>query len=125
MLHPRIRALSEGAGVSTHRRISPAPLRYPALRGGMAASLLLTLLVALPVGLHAAGVCGDGVQDPQEECDDGNQTNGDGCDNNCTVTRCGNRIVTAGEECDDGNATNGDSCDTNCTRPACGNAAVD
>jgi cysteine-rich repeat protein len=31
--------------------------------------------------------CGDGIVQPNvEECDDGNSDNGDGCDNNCTVT---------------------------------------
>ncbi|MDA9101255.1 DUF4215 domain-containing protein [Omnitrophica bacterium] len=29
------------------------------------------------------GECGDGVQDQWEDCDDGNTTNGDGCDSNC------------------------------------------
>jgi cysteine-rich repeat protein len=58
--------------------------------------------------------CGDGVADSGEECDDGNTSDGDGCDSNCAVTRCGNGITTAGEECDDGNNENGDGCDSNC-----------
>ena len=29
------------------------------------------------------GSCGDGVVESPEECDDGNSTNGDGCDNDC------------------------------------------
>jgi RHS repeat-associated protein len=33
----------------------------------------------------STGVCGDGVVDPIEECDDGNTTGGDGCSANCTV----------------------------------------
>ncbi|MCB9703543.1 MAG: lyase [Myxococcales bacterium] len=32
-----------------------------------------------------AGFCGDGVVDPGEECDDGNNANGDGCQSNCTL----------------------------------------
>jgi MYXO-CTERM domain-containing protein len=71
----------------------------------------------------AFGVCGDGVVDVGQACDDGNTTNGDGCDNNCTVTACNNGILTAGEICDDGNAANGDGCDVNCTLSACGNGA--
>jgi len=43
-----------------------------------------------------AGVCGDGVLDPGEQCDDGNAVDGDGCDSNCTPTGCGNGIRTAG-----------------------------
>jgi cysteine-rich repeat protein len=46
-------------------------------------------------------VCGDGaLGKPQEQCDDGNTTSGDGCDENCTLTGCGNGIITAGETCD-------------------------
>jgi cysteine-rich repeat protein len=56
-----------------------------------------------------------------ESCDDGNQTDGDGCDSNCTITVCGNGIPTGAESCDDGNSTNGDGCDSNCTITACGN----
>jgi cysteine-rich repeat protein len=29
-------------------------------------------------------MCGNGMLDPGEVCDDGNTTNGDGCDNDCT-----------------------------------------
>jgi cysteine-rich repeat protein len=32
--------------------------------------------------------CGDGVLDPEEECDDGNQVLDDGCDPFCVVTTC-------------------------------------
>ena len=59
--------------------------------------------------------CGNGAVEAGEVCDDGNTVNGDGCDNNCTVTACGNAVVTAGEVCDDGNTTDGDGCDNNCT----------
>jgi cysteine-rich repeat protein len=38
-----------------------------------------------PVSCEAAPFCGDGILDPGEECDDGNNINGDGCDENCTV----------------------------------------
>jgi uncharacterized delta-60 repeat protein len=69
--------------------------------------------------------CGDGDVDPPETCDDGNPTNGDGCDNNCTLTACGNHITTAGEACDDGNGVNGDGCRTNCTLELCGDGIVD
>ena len=73
--------------------------------------------------------CGDGKVNPLdktasaagEQCDDGNTINGDGCDNNCTVTTCGNKIVDPGEQCDDGNSVEGDGCDTNCTTTTCGN----
>ena len=70
--------------------------------------------------------CGDGtVNQATEQCDDGNQVNGDGCDTNCTPSGCGNGIVDPGEVCDDGNTVNGDGCDSNCTPPGCGNGVVD
>jgi cysteine-rich repeat protein len=64
-------------------------------------------------------ICPNGVQDPDEECDDGNLNNGDGCDNNCTTTGCGNGIVTEGEECDDGNTVKLDGCEPDCTLSPC------
>ena len=74
-----------------------------------------------------ADTCGDWMLRPTEggeRCDDGNVTDGDGCDGNCTLTACGNGITTAGEQCDDGNATNGDGCDGNCLVSRCGNGIV-
>lgn len=38
-----------------------------------------------PLSCEAAHFCGDGILDPGEECDDGNNINGDGCDANCTI----------------------------------------
>lgn len=58
--------------------------------------------------------CGDGVQNPGEECDDSNAVDGDGCDSNCTFTACGNGVTTAGEQCDDGNLAAGDCCAATC-----------
>ena len=71
--------------------------------------------------------CGDSVLDPGEACDDGNQTSGDGCDANCTLTACGNGIVTptTGEQCDDGNTAGGDCCDGVCAYEVTGSACDD
>src|SRR5262245_40171921 len=49
--------------------------------------------------VYIYGSCANGVLEPGEECDDGNQVDGDGCDHNCTVTRCFNGVHTAGESC--------------------------
>jgi cysteine-rich repeat protein len=62
----------------------------------------------------AGPLCGNGVVNPGESCDDGNRLDCDGCDSNCT-TGCGNGIACAPEECDDGNAIPGDGCESNCT----------
>ena len=47
-------------------------------------------------------VCGDGIKNGTEQCDDGNQVEDDGCDSNCTIPACGNGILDAslGEACD-------------------------
>jgi uncharacterized delta-60 repeat protein len=71
----------------------------------------------------ALATCGNGVQEPGETCEDGNLTDGDSCDSNCTPTGCGNDIQTAGEECDDGNTVSGDCCDAACQIPVCTRAA--
>ncbi|WP_428261385.1 DUF4215 domain-containing protein [Haliangium sp.] len=77
--------------------------------------------------------CGDGVLDPGEDCDDGNQASNDGCDSECRLEaepdRCGNGVVDPGEGCDDGNQANGDGCDAECQLEAepgrCGDGTVD
>ncbi len=66
------------------------------------------------IGADEATICGNGVVEPGEACDDGGVVDGDGCDSNCTLTACGNGIVTSGEECDDGNTAAGDCCASNC-----------
>jgi cysteine-rich repeat protein len=64
----------------------------------------------------STAVCGDGVKDDGEECDDGNVVAHDGCSATCTieVPVCGNGYVEAGETCDDGNLVNGDGCSSAC-----------
>lgn len=76
-----------------------------------------------PVGHHddvdaaVAAVCGNGLLEPGEVCDDHNNVSGDGCSADCRSTEvCGNGIVdvAAGEQCDDGNTVNGDNCNSDC-----------
>jgi cysteine-rich repeat protein len=73
-------------------------------------------------------VCGDGVEEGAETCDDSNTVNGDGCDENCQDEICGNSIVQPGttppEQCDDGNTATGDGCDAAC-QFECGNGNLD
>jgi cysteine-rich repeat protein len=61
-------------------------------------------------------VCGDGVLDAGEECDDGNTVDADDCQASCSLPRCGDLIVDAGigEECDDGNVIEADGCSNFC-----------
>ena len=77
-------------------------------------------------------LCGNGVLDPGEDCDDGNGSGGDGCSPLCQleghwlcpvagqrcqrVATCGDGILTSDEVCDDGNNTDGDGCSADCQR---------
>ena len=65
------------------------------------------------------GLCGDGVVDADEVCDDGRQNGSDAsnCSELCLFKDaiCGNGAVELGEECDDGNITPGDGCSGGCT----------
>ncbi len=74
-------------------------------------------------------VCGNGIIEGDEECDDGNRYPGDGCSSNCKVEPgwecrgepsvctpiCGDGIIVRGREfCDDGNTEPGDGCSADC-----------
>jgi cysteine-rich repeat protein len=58
--------------------------------------------------------CGDGTLDLGEDCDDGNNVDGDGCRGDCTLEICGDGTLDLGEECDDGNVVGGDGCSSGC-----------
>ncbi|MFH1073229.1 MAG: DUF4215 domain-containing protein, partial [Nanoarchaeota archaeon] len=58
-------------------------------------------------------ICGNGIVEEGEACDDHNTDSGDGCTSACEVEYCGDGIVSGLEECDDKNAINGDGC-TDC-----------
>ncbi len=86
-------------------------------------------------------LCGNGVVDAGEDCDDGNLIDTDQCtltcrERNCTPGQlcpdgqacpasgicpdlCGNGTVDAGEQCDDGNPTANDTCLQNCRFRPC------
>jgi len=62
-----------------------------------------------------APFCGDRfIDQPFEDCDDGNDDDTDGCDRYCAKEVCGNGVLQGSEQCDDGNAKNGDGCDDHC-----------
>jgi len=76
-------------------------------------------------------LCGNGTQDPEEECDDGGQNNDtlpDACRTSCKRASCGDGVTDTDEVCDDGAAnsdTTPDACRTDCTVPYCGDGVVD
>jgi cysteine-rich repeat protein len=45
-------------------------------------------------------VCGNGYMEEDEECDDGNNDNGDGCSDVCVIEYCGDGVINNGEECE-------------------------
>ncbi|MBI5499911.1 MAG: hypothetical protein HY907_06685 [Deltaproteobacteria bacterium] len=57
-------------------------------------------------GGDAVPRCGDGTVDLTEECDDGNDAEGDGCDGDCTYS------CHAAADCDDGNPCGSELCVT-------------
>lgn len=90
-----------------------------------------------PGGDHNASLCGNGIIEDEEKCDDHNQISGDGCSADCTVetgyrcpkegelcesiggsdtpkSECGNGIVEKGEACDDHNKIPKDGCSAEC-----------
>lgn len=84
-----------------------------------------------PIDPPSATICGDGIVDATEACDDGSTgggstggdgpADGDGCSATCTIELppppppiCGNGIVELGEQCDDGNDNNIDGCSNSC-----------
>lgn len=74
-------------------------------------------------------VCGNGIVEAGETCDDANTLNGDGCSAVCTsevgffcsgspsvcTTICGDGAVGSTEACDDDNINSGDGCSSDCT----------
>ncbi|HEX5038384.1 MAG TPA: choice-of-anchor Q domain-containing protein [bacterium] len=72
-----------------------------------------TVGVSCDKGAYEVGLCGDGVLDFTEACDDGGTTPGDGCDATCHL-ECGDGVIASGEDCDDGNNGAEDGCDGLC-----------
>jgi cysteine-rich repeat protein len=63
----------------------------------------------------AGPLCGNGIVDIGETCDDGNTNENDACLSDCQPARCGDGSVQTGvEQCDDGNAVENDGCDSRC-----------
>jgi cysteine-rich repeat protein len=69
-------------------------------------------------------VCGDGIVEGAEACDDGNSRDDDACLSNCELARCGDGALQVGvEACDDGNEVDEDDC-VGCALASCGDGFV-
>lgn len=93
--------------------------------------LALCLAVFLLPGAMAVPICGDGVINGGEACDDG-ANNSDlrpnACRTDCRRAYCGDGVVDRGEQCDDsmGNFLDRpNGCRKDCTLPRCGDGVVD
>ena len=78
-----------------------------------------------------AAICGNGVTEGGEECDNGASNDDftpDTCRTTCENSRCGDGTVDTGEGCDNESANNDttpDACRTNCQPPECGDGVQD
>ncbi|HYD47289.1 MAG TPA: esterase-like activity of phytase family protein, partial [Terriglobales bacterium] len=93
----------------------------PTLEGGGRSLLLIADDGSgLPQGLQALvlrqAVCGNGVVEAPETCDDFNTSGGDGCSAQCRTESCGDGVLnnSGNESCDDANQIAGDGCDVDC-----------
>ena len=81
-----------------------------------------------PSSSYAPAICGDGVVDRGELCDDG-EDNGPArpCTPECAVNVCGDgHVLDPNKNCDDGNHVDDDLCRNDCTLAAtCGNKKID
>ncbi len=105
-----------GANLSSITYITPASDSAGFVVASSGENAEINWLVDSPDCHQPAPFCGDGNLDFGEQCDDGNNQDGDHCSATCTVEAfCGDGIVDPNEGCDDGNNVNGDSCSAECT----------
>jgi len=68
----------------------------------------------VPVG---PAVCGDGIQQGTEACDQGaanSDERANACRTDCTRARCGDGVIDTGETCDDGDTVDNNACSNAC-----------
>ncbi len=77
-------------------------------------------------------ICGNGICETGEVCDDGENNNDydpDKCRPDCRLYGCGDGVTDTGEECDDylsyGEQNRPNVCRNDCTLPRCGDGIVD
>ena len=89
---------------------------FHAERKETGSSFKLTLAGFNTASSDCSPVCGDGVVQAGEQCDDGTNDGGYGeCGAGCVLgAYCGDGVVQPGEDCDDGNLVDGDSCPSSC-----------
>src|SRR5262245_53213182 len=87
---------------------------------GTSASSEMTSSVDETMGTTDGELCGNGLIDVGEECDDWNDEDDDICVH-CMNAFCGDGYRLLGvEDCDDGNGEDADACHNDCTNNQCG-----
>ncbi len=80
---------------------------------------------------NVQAICGDGIVQAGEVCDDGPDNSDltpDACRSDCRPAACGDKVVDTDEECDDGEANSdrlANACRTDCRAPRCGDGVTD
>ncbi|MBX7144517.1 MAG: DUF4215 domain-containing protein [Oligoflexia bacterium] len=103
---------------------TPTPIPYPSTEPPLTPTPSATVGPRRPTTPY----CGNALLEGYEECDDGNQSDNDGCSAGCLREECGDGVTQSDpnrpEECDDGNKKSGDGCSDGCKREYCGDAIV-
>ena len=83
------------------------------------------------VRVEVPDLCGNGVLDPGESCDEGEGNSDvlpDACRTTCLWATCGDGVVDTGEQCDAGERNSDvepDMCRESCRIPTCGDGVID
>jgi cysteine-rich repeat protein len=121
-------ALNTGGGRSTSASFSISDCLPPGPEAGGTSSSSSFQLQSGCVSALTQAVCGNGIIEPGEQCDDWNTAPGDGSSALCVAETgwscngqpsscspvCGDGLVRGGEQCDDGNTASGDGCSSLC-----------
>jgi len=100
---------------------------------GVIILIVFSVLLLVPVGAQnvfaGIAICGDGIVNGVEECDNGFSNSDiipDSCRSNCKLPACGDQIIDTGEQCDDGIINNfaGGACSTQCIAAFCGDGII-
>ena len=107
-----------GKTLTNSQLLSIAAMEFCRKERRLAESVAIFSTIQAKEDLMEAGwcSCGDNSLCYLEVCDDGNTSNGDGCNSICVSDEsCGNGYLDLGEDCDDGNVVDGDGCQSDCT----------
>lgn len=108
---------------------SGAPFDFRDLKSCVFDANQIRLATLMDVVFPSDPVCGNGILQEGEECDNGrlnSDTTPGACRKNCRLPLCGDGTTDPdnGETCDDGNTSDGDGCNELCEAEFCGDAVV-